>query len=200
MPHVEIPQWARSKGGAVYSVDITDKYFACACDGKVLIWDLSAVTFQTTGRVTDWKGSVYKSEEGSDNVVKDPKSKSVPLMMDQKFIGGMNKNSLTMPTQKDERDPRLIASLGSHEGSVLAVKFSNDSKYLASAGDDASVCIYAQVTSSSNISVFDDNNGWMRTKLCKGHNLDVVGVDFSQDDRLVCSCSLDKVRILSKMW
>ena len=200
MPHVEVPQWAGSKGGAVYSVDITDEYFACACDGKVLIWDLSAVAFQTTGHVMDWKSSVYKNDEStllSNGVGDDGKDldgaldpdPKVSLMMDK--LGG--KHALTIPKQKEERDPRLIASLGSHEGSVLAVKFSNDSKYLASAGDDASVCIYTQVKASSGVSAFDDNNGWMRTKLCKGHNLDVVGVDFSQDDRILCSCSLDKV-------
>ena len=191
MPQVEIPQWAQTRGGgAIYSVDITSEYFCTASgDGKVRIWDAKAVKFENTGKITDWKTCVYERKVQEYPVVSSSSSDEEKEKT--------NKRSITFDgvgagKQEGVKDPRLIASLASHEGSVLAVKFSNNRKYLASAGDDGSVCIYTQVSAVEG-NTMDENNGWMRIKLCKGHNLDAVGVDFSHDDSLLCSCSLDKV-------
>ena len=63
------------------------------------------------------------------------------------------------------------------------MRFSSTGKYLASAGDDAVVCIYAP-----------DKGGhhWSRIKLCRGHTLDVVDLAWAPDDSHLVSCSLDK--------
>lgn len=86
---------------------------------------------------------------------------------------------------QSKQNARLLCSLSAHSGSsILAVRFSNKGAYLASAGDDGSVCIY---------STSDDNNKsqWHRVRLCRGHNLDAVGLAWSPDDSYLVSCSLD---------
>ena len=103
---------------------------------------------------------------------------------------------------------RLLCTLSAHTGSsVLAVRFSTNGQYLASAGDDSVVCIYAPAALSSsfatnnNNTTSNNNNSnnlehpsvehWTRIKLCRGHALDVVGLAWAPDDSHLVSCSLD---------
>jgi len=216
MPLVEVPYWIRTKSkGAIYSVDVTSDaaYFATAgSDGKVRIWDGKAMEFQPTGIVTDWKTSEYQPGDGDVNGDESQESEyeslNVSLPQDgpgdsittTSVTAGKNVNGTTLLEKHvngdgEGKDSRLLATLGAHEGSVLALRFSHDGKFLASAGDDTQVCIYTKMMTNGDehkFNLVDDSGSWMRTKLCKGHNLDVVGVDFSCDDRILCSCSLDK--------
>lgn len=93
---------------------------------------------------------------------------------------------------------RLLCTLSAHTGSsVLAVRFSTDGKFLASAGDDAVVCIYTQqqqqnLAATGNLT--DQHHAvehWLRIKVCRGHGLDVVGLAWAPDDSHLVSCSLD---------
>jgi protein HIRA/HIR1 len=87
---------------------------------------------------------------------------------------------------------RLLCTLSAHTGSsVLAVRFSNNGKYLASAGDDAAVCVYAQQKTSSGNLDHTHVEHWTRIKLCRGHALDAVGLAWAPDDSHLVSCSLD---------
>jgi protein HIRA/HIR1 len=89
-----------------------------------------------------------------------------------------------------QQQPRLLCTLSAHTGSsVLAVRFSYSGQYIASAGDDGCVCIYAR----TNAPVPENNSGenWSRIKLCRGHNLDVVDLAWSPDEAYLVSCSLD---------
>lgn len=84
----------------------------------------------------------------------------------------------------NQQQQKLLCTLSAHTGSsVLCVRFSPSGKYLASAGDDAVVCIY-----------MPDNIGqhWSRIKVCRGHTLDVVDLAWAPDDSHLVSCSLDK--------
>ena len=104
---------------------------------------------------------------------------------------------------------QLLCTLSSHSGSVLSVRWSSSGAYLASAGDDALVLIYAQTaksahavgagggnlvgsgSGSSSSSAVPDVEHWSRIRICRGHNLDVVGLAWSPDDSHLVSCSLD---------
>ena len=97
---------------------------------------------------------------------------------------------------------RLLCTLSAHTGSsVLAVRFSNNGRYLASSGDDGAVCIYTK-DKKKKPAAFGNNNitsnlnnadaeHWSRIKLCRGHGLDVVGLAWAPDDSHLVSCSLD---------
>lgn len=91
------------------------------------------------------------------------------------------------PTPSSKEPMRLLCTLSAHTGSsVLAVRFSHSGQYIASAGDDGCVCIYARTNAVDN-----NPEHWSRIKLCRGHNLDVVDLAWSPDDAYLVSCSLD---------
>ena len=101
--------------------------------------------------------------------------------------------------QKAHQKHRLLCTLSAHTGSsVLAVRFSNSGKYLASAGDDGCVCIYApsHVAGMATGNLTDNSHShvehWSRILLCRGHNLDVVDLAWAPDDSHLVSCSLDR--------
>ena len=95
--------------------------------------------------------------------------------------------------QQQQQQHRLLCTLSAHTGSsVLAVRFSHSGKYLASAGDDASVCIYRKDVSGAVGNLTEHaSEHWSRIKLCRGHGLDVVGLAWAPDDSHLVSCSLD---------
>ena len=125
----------------------------------------------------------------------------------QKGSGGPTPKS-PAPTQKTAQTPspsrgsskqhhhhRLVATLSAHTGSsVLSVRFSNNGKYLASAGDDTAVCVYAKANVTAGPGFGDSGTEqaqWHRIKLCRGHGLDVVDLAWAPDDSHLVSCSLD---------
>ena len=93
--------------------------------------------------------------------------------------------------------PRLLGTVAAHSGSsVLCVRFSHSGQSIASAGDDGCVCIYQQQQQVTPLRL-DDPPGttaattWVRIRLCRGHDLDVVDLAWSPDDYYLVSCSLD---------
>ena len=101
------------------------------------------------------------------------------------------------PGHHHHHQQRLLCTLSAHTGSsVLSVRFSTSGQYLASAGDDACVCIYApqQQQQHGNLAAASDQvvvEHWARIRLCRGHGLDVVDLAWAPDDSHLVSCSLD---------
>ena len=96
----------------------------------------------------------------------------------------------------NSQQKRLLCTLSAHTGSgVLAVRFSNNGRYLASSGDDGAVCIYTKdkkaAAFGNNLNADPSAEHWSRIKLCRGHGLDVVGLAWAPDDSHLVSCSLD---------
>ena len=104
---------------------------------------------------------------------------------------------------------KLLTTISSHQGSVLALRFSPSGKYLATAGDDSYVNIYVRSNTPSLANkgnlvgvgakggrkqeIEEDVEHWNRIALCRGHQLDVVGLAWAPDDSHLVSCSLDSV-------
>ena len=120
----------------------------------------------------------------------------------------INMDTTKKPTTK--RNNKLLCTITSHDGSVLAIRFSPSGTYLATAGDDTVVKIYTRSSlpslmkgnlvgvdgrgrSANNTKSEDDVENWNRIALCRGHRLDVVGLTWAPDDSHLVSCSLDSM-------
>ena len=132
-----------------------------------------------TGEVHDLNSVVRRKKDGS------PPRRKVPVAdssAERQSSKGEASPQSPGKSHRHKHHHRLICTLSAHTGSsVLAVRFSPSGKYLASAGDDAVVCIYAPAA----------NDQWSRIRLCRGHTLDVVDLAWAPDDSHLVSCSLD---------
>ncbi|KAG7349717.1 YD repeat protein [Nitzschia inconspicua] len=130
--------------------------------------------------VHDLSGLVRRKKDGGTK----PAAPMVPIASPSKLPHPHHTNKF--------HQHRLLCTLSAHTGSsVLAVRFSHNGKYLASAGDDSVVCVYAQQkTNGSNLEGTHVEH-WTRIKLCRGHALDAVGLAWAPDDSHLVSCSLD---------
>ncbi|CAJ1944409.1 unnamed protein product [Cylindrotheca closterium] len=159
------------------------------------------------GLVHDLSSMVRKKKNGSSSAAASSQKTTLPqqektsnqsssLAAAAAATATTTKNPLTSSSHRKSHhhhhhQHRLLCTLSAHTGSsVLAVRFSTSGQYLASAGDDAAVCIYAK---SSNASGNLDSSveQWNRIKLCRGHALDAVGLAWAPDDSHLVSCSLD---------
>ena len=190
-------------------------------DGAVRIWSTSALFAKYAGSFAEGGAYESSDSSGASGASGDEESPPSPLHEDtvvpaEEQIEIHDLNQLVR-RKKDGQTPakaptaakpvpspsrqkresvtshRLLCTLSAHTGSsVLAVRFSTSGQYLASAGDDAVVCVYAPSSSSivgGNLS--ENVEHWSRIKLCRGHTLDVVGLAWAPDDSHLVSCSLD---------
>ena len=190
-------------------------------DGAVRIWSTSALFAKYSGSFAGGGAYESSDSSGASGASGDEESPPPPLHEDaavptEERIEVHDLNQLVR-RKKDGQTPakapaaakpvsspsrqkresvtsqRLLCTLSAHTGSsVLAVRFSTSGQYLASAGDDAVVCVYAPSSSSivgGNLS--ENVEHWSRIKLCRGHTLDVVGLAWAPDDSHLVSCSLD---------
>lgn len=130
--------------------------------------------------VHDLSNVVRRKKDGTSPM---KKSKTTKLMSPPSHSKKANHKSAT--------HHRLLCTLSAHTGSsVLAVRFSTNGQYLASAGDDAVICIYTKAKVNGNLE-HSSVEHWNRIKLCRGHGLDAVGLAWAPDDSHLVSCSLD---------
>ncbi|CAG8475697.1 5700_t:CDS:10 [Scutellospora calospora] len=101
----------------------------------------------------------------------------------------------------DPSVPRLLCTLGLHNGSVLCVRWSSkDGRYLASGSDDQLVLIWEWDRSTegwSGGSVFGSGEhnieNWKPVKRLSGHQSDVVDLAWSRTNTYLASCGLDSL-------
>ena len=159
--------------------------------------DDNAVSSGSSANGGDAKDSNDEDEEVHDltNLVRRKKGVNLASPSKNAISAASNPPSTAPHTPKFFAHHRLLCTLSAHTGSsVLSVRFSTNGQYLASAGDDAAVCIYAPATSSGNIDqqhLHPSVEHWTRIKLCRGHALDAVGLAWAPDDSHLVSCSLD---------
>ncbi|KAJ2741317.1 HIR complex subunit [Coemansia sp. BCRC 34301] len=114
--------------------------------------------------------------------------------------GGMDNKIRLWSTQairgnsnEEERGTRLLATLTSHSGAVMCVRFSHGSgRYLASGADDMVVLIWERDThvTAGNLEITGSET-WRPVRRLTGHLSDVCDVAWAPGNRFLASCGLD---------
>ncbi|PGH18525.1 protein HIR1 [Helicocarpus griseus UAMH5409] len=93
--------------------------------------------------------------------------------------------------------PRQLASMSNHSGTIHAVRFSPNGRYVASGADDKIVCIYMlESNPPSHASTFGTNEpppveNWRTIRRLIGHDNDVQDLGWSCDSSILVSVGLD---------
>ncbi|CAG8543595.1 1250_t:CDS:10 [Acaulospora morrowiae] len=121
--------------------------------------------------------------------------------LDNKIKLWSTKSIMNTTNPDDSTLPRLLCTLGQHNGSVLCVRWSNKTgQYLASGSDDQLVLIWEWDRSTEGWaggSVFGSGEqnieNWKPRKRLSGHQSDVVDLGWSRDNTYLASCGLDSL-------
>ncbi|KAF2145374.1 uncharacterized protein K452DRAFT_283734 [Aplosporella prunicola CBS 121167] len=98
---------------------------------------------------------------------------------------------------RDYSKPKQLAAVSNHSGTIHAVRFSPNGKYLASGADDRVVCIYVlDPNPPSHGSAFGTNEpppveNWRVLRRLIGHDNDVQDLAWSYDSSILVSVGLD---------
>ena len=110
---------------------------------------------------------------------------------DSQLQGCQYHNTLDAPSlymdhscTRDDLPLHVVAELDHHTNQVWFVQFSNDGKYLATAGQDKTIVLY-------------DTSTFRRRHVLSEHRKGVVSVAFSPDDKNLISCSQDNE---ARLW
>ncbi|KAL1961487.1 hypothetical protein VTN77DRAFT_1825 [Rasamsonia byssochlamydoides] len=93
--------------------------------------------------------------------------------------------------------PKQLASMSNHSGTIHAVRFSPNGRYLASGADDKIVCVYVlEANPPSHASTFGTNEAppvenWRTIRRLIGHDNDVQDLGWSYDSSILVSVGLD---------
>ena len=86
---------------------------------------------------------------------------------------------------------KSIATLEHHQGCVNCVRWSHSGRYLASAGDDKVVMIWATVRYEGS-----DSESYKCIHILRGHDGDALDLAWSPDDKYLASTSIDNTIIV----
>ena len=92
--------------------------------------------------------------------------------------------------------PKQLASLSYHSGTVHSVRFSGNGKYLASGADDKIVCVYVLEEGKPTHTTFGSKEeqpveNWRIFRRLIGHDNDVQDLGWSYDSSILVSVGLD---------
>ncbi|MCJ1387531.1 HIR complex subunit [Xylographa bjoerkii] len=94
-------------------------------------------------------------------------------------------------------EPRQLASMSYHSGTIHTVRFSSSGKFLASGADDKIVCVYTlDVNAPPHAATFGTNEAppienWRIFRRLIGHDNDVQDLGWSYDSSILVSVGLD---------
>jgi len=99
-------------------------------------------------------------------------------------------------SEADENIPKILCNIENHMACVNCVRWSKKGNYLASGGDDSTVIIYEFAGYGvsggfGTTSVSKHGERWHCIHVLKRHTGDVLGLNWSPDDKLLASCSVD---------
>ncbi|XVF46890.1 hypothetical protein PTKIN_Ptkin03bG0064500 [Pterospermum kingtungense] len=106
-----------------------------------------------------------------------------------------NVKSVGRDLQDDESTERLLATLRDHFGSVNCVRWAKHGQYVASGSDDQVILIHERKPGSGTTEFGSgeppDVENWKVAMTLRGHTADVVDLNWSPDDSILASGSLD---------
>ncbi|KAK4760566.1 hypothetical protein SAY87_005459 [Trapa incisa] len=106
-----------------------------------------------------------------------------------------NMKSVGRDTSNDELSQRLLATLRDHFGSVNCVRWAKHGRYVASGSDDQVILIHERKPGSGTTEFGSgeppDVENWKVVMTLRGHTADVVDLNWSPDDSILASGSLD---------
>lgn len=106
-----------------------------------------------------------------------------------------NMKSVGRDLENDESVHRLLATLRDHFGSVNCVRWAKHGRYVASGSDDQVILIHEWKPGSGTTEFGSgeppDVENWKVAMTLRGHTADVVDLNWSPDDSILASGSLD---------
>ncbi|CAH1800805.1 unnamed protein product [Owenia fusiformis] len=105
-------------------------------------------------------------------------------------------------SETNENVPRMLCTMDNHIACVNCVRWSNNGKYLASAGDDKLIMIWQTSRYAGPSTTFGTGGStvnaeqWRCAATLRGHSGDVLGLAWSPTDNWLASCSIDNSIII----
>lgn len=115
---------------------------------------------------------------------------------------------LTVKQEKSDDVPKKLCQMDNHLACINCVRWSNNGKYLASAGDDKNLMVWQLAGRTHHSShhhhkapqsnVFESANveHWRCTTTLNGHNGDILDLAWCPHDQYLASCSVDNMIII----
>eukprot|EP00268_Persea_americana_P064091 TRINITY_DN8395_c0_g2_i1.p1 TRINITY_DN8395_c0_g2~~TRINITY_DN8395_c0_g2_i1.p1 ORF type:complete len:970 (+),score=200.05 TRINITY_DN8395_c0_g2_i1:315-3224(+) len=106
-----------------------------------------------------------------------------------------NMKAVDRESESDQSTQTLLATLRDHFGSVNCVRWAKHGRYVASGSDDQVILIHERKPGSGTTEFGSgeppDVENWKVTMTLRGHTADVVDLNWSPDDSILASGSLD---------
>lgn len=90
----------------------------------------------------------------------------------------------------------LYYASGTHNSTVNILRFSNNGKYLASAGDDQTIIIWTLKLRPIEFGSSEEGIFWSVHKLLRGHSGDIFDLCWSDDSNFIVTGSVDNTAII----
>lgn len=105
--------------------------------------------------------------------------------------------ALNVKAEANNKTSRLLATLADHGGPVNVIRFSHSGRFLATASDDKVIAVL-ELRGGQGQASFGNSEGpnienWKVVLTLRGHSAGIPDLNWSPDDSLLASCSLDNL-------